>query len=296
MFILKHNPYLLQKKGGLGSCSSKALPGLRRMAPYPRYSDRRWRGWGRVRTQGQFVQPKALGRDNHLQPLVCLEKSETTRSIPLCCQGLRGTGATTGQREWVQAKGRRQGILLKGKARGGPKGWRRGWHVRAGMRAGHVRLAGRSGVQLQQFPDTARSSPLLKLSKGASWRGWAQAPEGNDKGNSVSSPRPQRSTEFAIHPSSTIQDSGFSPLPIPRSTGDRQQEGPMAGRKASTLCSPATVSQCERVFPKFRLPCRAPPCGNTRSDAICRHLECGEDRFLGSVYSHSGLSFTGQTC
>lgn len=51
---------------------------------------------------------------------------------------------TTG---WAQAKGRRQGIFLKGKeALGGPKGWRRDWHVRAGMRASHVRLAGRSEV------------------------------------------------------------------------------------------------------------------------------------------------------
>lgn len=50
----------------------------------------------------------------------------------------------------------------------------------------------------------------------------------------------------------------------------------MAGRKASTLCSPATLSQCVRVSPKSRLPCRAPPPGDTQSDAICRHLECGE--------------------
>lgn len=42
----------------------------------------------------------------------------------------------------------------------------------------------------------------------------------------------------------------------------------MAGRKASTLCSPATLSQCARVSPKSRLPCWAPPSGNTGSDAI----------------------------
>lgn len=42
----------------------------------------------------------------------------------------------------------------------------------------------------------------------------------------------------------------------------------MGGRKASTLCSPATLSQWARASPKSRLPCWAPPSGNTRSDAI----------------------------
>lgn len=89
------------------------------------------------------MQPRALGRDNHLQPLVCSEKSETLRAYPPQMPGAAGPRATTGQPEWAQAKGRRQGIFLKGKeARGGPKGWRRDWHVRAGMRASHVRLAG----------------------------------------------------------------------------------------------------------------------------------------------------------
>lgn len=89
------------------------------------------------------MQPRARGRDNHLQPLVSLEKSETLRAYTAQMPGADRPRATTGQREWAQAKGRRQGFLKGKEARGGPKGWRRDWHVRAGMRASHVRLAGR---------------------------------------------------------------------------------------------------------------------------------------------------------
>lgn len=45
----------------------------------------------------------------------------------------------------------------------------------------------------------------------------------------------------------------------------------MAGRKASTLCSPATLSQCAIASRESRLPCRAPLLA-TRMNTICRHL------------------------
>lgn len=80
------------------------------------------------------------------------------------------------------------------------------------------------GSNYSSFPTLHVPLPLLKLSKGASWWVSAQAPKGNDKGSSVSSPRPPSSTELGIHQSSPTQDSGFSPLPSPRPPGDRQQD------------------------------------------------------------------------
>ena len=63
----------------------------------------------------------------------------------------------------------------------------------------------------------------------------------------------------------------------------------MAGRKASTLCSPATLSQCALVSSESRLPCRAPPFGNTRMNTICRHLVCGTGSFLSNVFTLSSI-------
>lgn len=79
---------------------------------------------------------------------------------------------------------------------------------------------------------------------------------------------------------------------IPKSAAprDRQRNLPMAGRKASTLCSPATLSQCALASPESRLPCRAPPSGNTGMNPICRHLVCGTGIFLGRFSSYSNLS------
>lgn len=68
----------------------------------------------------------------------------------------------------------------------------------------------------------------------------------------------------------------------------------MAGRKASTLCSPATLSQCARVSPESRLPCRAPPSGATRPDALRRHLECGRGRVSGPFTATAALLLTEQ--
>lgn len=100
------------------------------------------------------------------------------------------------------------------------------------MRAGHVRLAGRSRVQLRQLLDPAHSSAFPELGKGASGWGWAEVPEGTDKGNSVSSPRPQSSTELSIPPPSLFQTPGF---PHARFHGlpGRQTAGPTNGRTQS---------------------------------------------------------------
>lgn len=78
---------------------------------------------------------------------------------------------------------------------------------------------------------------------------------------------------------------------IPKSAAprDRQQNLPMAGRKASTLCSPATLSQCGLVSRESRLPCRAPPSGNTEVNPICRHLVCGTGIFLERLFTYSNL-------
>ena len=64
----------------------------------------------------------------------------------------------------------------------------------------------------------------------------------------------------------------------------------MAGRKASTLCSPATLSQCALASPESRLPCRAPPSGNTGLNPICRHLVCGTGIFfLSNVFALNSI-------
>lgn len=63
----------------------------------------------------------------------------------------------------------------------------------------------------------------------------------------------------------------------------------MAGRKASTLCSPATLSQCAIASRESRLPCRAPPSGNTRMNTICRHLVCGTGIFLSNVFALTSI-------
>lgn len=146
------------------------------------------------------------------------------------------------------------------------------------MRAGHVRLAGRSRVQLRQRLDPAHSNACPELGKGASGWGWTEAPEGTDKGNQ--SPRLDlkalRNLASLCPPDSTLRI--FLTPASTASPGDRRQGRPMAGRKASTLCSPATLSQWAPVSPKSRLPCRAPPTGHTRLDAVCRHLVCGKCR------------------
>lgn len=222
LFILKHNPSLSLTKGrGQGSCQ---LEGPSLFKPHILAEVKAAGGGGA--DFGLVDSLCNLGQDNYLQPSRRRARPRGERTPP-GCQGLRGQEPPLDQQERAQAKGRRRGILLKGEARRGPEGWRRGRHVRAGMRAGHVRLAGRSRVQLRQSPDpcTSPSSPQaqsrgLSVRPGPIAREW----ERTHKGRSVSSPRPQGSTELGIHPVSPVQDSGFSSLPSPRRSG-RQTAG-----------------------------------------------------------------------
>lgn len=202
-----------------------------------------------------------LGRDNHLQSLVCSEKTETPgeKRTPLGCQGLRGQEPPLDQRERAQAKGRRRGILLKGKARRGPEGWRRGRHVRAGMWAGHVRHAGRSRVQLRQCPDpcTSLSSPQAQ-SRGLPVRpGPSAQGETTHKGRSVSSPRPQGCTDGAWHPSG-LPGSTFRVFLTPDAAAARETDsgkGQWQGAKRQ-LCvrPPLSANVCRFLSsPAFRV-------------------------------------------
>lgn len=114
--------------------------------------------------------------------------------------------------------------------------------------------------------------------------------------------KPRRATQSLFSPLtsssywtwqlSLLHDSRLRVFSIPRRAAprDRQRKPPMAERKASTLCSPATLSQCELVSPESRLPCGAPPFGNTEMNPICRHLVCGIDICLEHISTHSNLS------
>lgn len=126
-----------------------------------------------------------------------------------------------------------------------------------------------------------------KLRKGSLGVGMGSAR--TKKGDSVSPPVPHLKFYWTWLPS-LLHDFRLRVFSIPRSTAprDRQRNLPMAGRKASTLCSPATLSQCAPVSPESRLPCRAPPSGNTGTNPICRHVECGTviNIFFSGTFSH----------
>lgn len=89
-------------------------------------------------------------------------------------------------------------------------------------------------------------------------------------------------------PPYTMPHSGFSPFPGRRPPGDRRAGQPMRRRKASTLCSPATLGQSATVSPWSRLPCRAPPAGDAGTDPLRRHLECGSVYLWISPFFLSG--------
>lgn len=209
----------------------------------------------------------------------------------LCGREAPGTGATAGQRE--RAQGRRRGVLLKGKvarslaeaqkasaagtwARGcGPNTC--GWRGDPGSSCGSA--------------STPRIPPLVRSSvKGPPGGDGPKRPR--EPTRAIQSPRLDlkalRNLASLRPPDSTLRV--FLTPASTASPGDRRQDRPMAGRKASTLCSPATLSQWAPVSPKSRLPCRAPPTGHTRLGAVCRHLVCGKCRVSEPVYGHSRLS------
>lgn len=171
------------------------------------------RGWGRVRTQAQPVEPRALRQpiwgDAHLWPSVCSQKSETLRAYTTLWPKGPRTGATAGQHNGSGSRSRPKGggeafslkkSLAKAQNASATGTWARGcgpatcgWRGDPGSNCGSC--------------STLRI-PLLSPSSVKGW-GWAEAPEGTDKGNSLSSPRPQSSKALGIPPPSRFQTPGF---------------------------------------------------------------------------------------
>lgn len=256
------------------------------------------RGWGRVRTQAQPVEPRALRQptwgDAHLRPSVCSQKSETLRAYTTLWPKGPRTGATAGQHNGSGSRSRPKGggeafslkkkSLAKAQNASATGTWARG--------CGPVTCGWRGDPGSNCGSCSTLRIPLLSPSSVKGPRGGEGPKHPREPTRAIHSPRLDlkalRHLASLRPPDSKLRV--FRTPASMASPGDRRQDGPMAGRKASTLCSPATLSQWAPVSPKSRLPCRAPPTGHTRSDAVCRHLVCGKGRVSEPVYGHSRLS------